>query len=229
MKIAYLLGPTCLFSTAGHGVKMQAKVWGEELVRRGHEVSYINEWESIPVTDFDIVHLFGAGLWLLDVVKRLSRKNPNIFLSPIIDSKNNTALYRLATHVAIPRLNIYSQPYALRGVKPFLKRIYVRSDHEGRYISQSYGIDKSKIVKIPLSGRFQAETKEIVKEPFCLSVSSICNGRKNIVRLIQAANKYGFKLVLAGNPGTAKEFEPLKRAIGGNRNIEVLGFVDTDT
>lgn len=51
---------------------------------------------------------------------------------------------------------------------------------------------------------------------------------KNVISLIKAAKKYDFKLVLAGNMGTEKEFEVLKKAIGNNANIEVLGYISEE-
>ena len=59
----------------------------------------------------------------------------------------------------------------------------------------------------------------------CLHISSIYQPRKNVIRLVDAAKKYGFNLILAGNTGSDEQFRPIKDAIGNASNIEVLGFV----
>lgn len=228
MNIAYVLGPECYFSTKGHGVKMQASVWADVLKNKGHDIKFITPWETYDLASFDVIHIFGYGLWLGEFIKRIYRKNRNIVLSPIIDSISSKFACKLASYCAIPKFRLYSTNYMLRTSGKYIRQFYIRSDYEGQFLTHSYGIDSTKLIKIPLSCRFDVPNNEGNKEDFCLSVSSICNSRKNVVRLIKAANKYGFKLKLAGNPGTQTEFEPLRKAIGNNPNIEVLGFVSQE-
>ena len=49
-----------------------------------------------------------------------------------------------------------------------------------------------------------------------------------MIRLIEAAKKYNFKLVLAGNKGTDEQFRPIKEAICGCGNIEILGYISEE-
>jgi len=49
--------------------------------------------------------------------------------------------------------------------------------------------------------------------------------RKNVPRLIEAAKKYKFKLILAGNTGNAESERKLQSIIGGSPNIEIKGFI----
>lgn len=225
MKVAYVLGPECIFSTAGHGVKMQAKVWGCELLKRGIDVGYINSWGTFNPCTYDIIHIFGFGHWLESLVKRIAPKNGNIVLSPIIDSIKPKWKYQLVSYIGCSILRLGTINYSLRKSLPYIKKIFVRSEYEGGFFYQSYGLNYDKVILVPLSSRFMG-VPVLTKEPFCLTVSSICNPRKNVVRLIKAANRYNFPLVLAGNPGTENEFLPLKKAINGNPKIQVCGFVD---
>lgn len=48
------------------------------------------------------------------------------------------------------------------------------------------------------------------------------------MRLIQAARKYKFELVLAGTKGSDKDFAPLEDAIGNAKNITVLGRISEE-
>lgn len=231
MRIAYIISNECIISGNSNGIKMQALTWANELKSVGHEVSLINPWIHTEWSQFDLIHIFGNGLWLHDFVKRLYKKNPNIVLSPIIDSEKSKMLYKLASYLAIPRLRLFSTNYIIREINPFLKGYFVRSNYERDFITQSYNISLDKTFLVPLSGRFSAQeinTSLIQREKFCLHISSIYQPRKNVLRLIKAAKKYNFELILAGNTGSEKEFKPLKNEIGNVSNIKVLGFISDE-
>jgi glycosyltransferase involved in cell wall biosynthesis len=165
-------------------------------------------------------------MWLLEFVKALHVKNKNIFISPIIDSSKSSFFYKLVSFLGIERHNIYSSPYVLRRINPFVKGIFVRSDYEKIFFIEALGYSANKVLKVPLSCSSNLDfSLSGVKENFCLHVSSIYQSRKNVVRLIEAAKKFNFNLVLAGSCGTEKDFLPIKNAIGYSKNIKVLGFI----
>lgn len=228
MKIAYILPMQCVISGDSNGVKMQAKVWAESIKKMGHEVTYVDPWQHYIWKDFDILHLFAPGLWMHQFIETISNKNRNIVLSPIIDTIKSTISYKLASYCGIPQLRLFSSNYVLRESIPYIKKFYSRSQYESDLLIKSYGIDKTLIEKIPLSCRFDGINNTVEKEKFCLHVSSITQPRKNVERLVKAANKFGFKLVLAGNKGTPEEFEYLDKLINGNPNIKVLGFISQE-
>lgn len=64
---------------------------------------------------------------------------------------------------------------------------------------------------MPLSYREDRYDAHIEKEPFCLFVGTMTQERKNVGRLIAAAKKYGFRLVLAGSPGNAASERQLRK------------------
>lgn len=228
MKIAYILSLECVISGDSNGVKMQAKIWAECLKKMGHEVALVNPWEHYRWIEFDVIHIFGAGLWLHEFVRKISLKNNNVVISPIIDTIKSVGAYRMASYWGFPKLRLYSSNFVLRETKRYVKKFYTRSQHESDFLIESYGIDEERIVKIPLSCRFDGIKQDVQKEDFCFHVSSIVQPRKNVVRLIKAANKYGFRLVLAGNKGTQDEYKYLEKIINGNPNISVLGFVSKE-
>jgi len=226
-KIAYILYPSAVVSGNSNGVKSQASTWAEGLEKNGHIVIKINIWEAYNWEEFDVIHIFGKGMWLLEFTKALYLKNKNIFISPIIDSTQTSFFYKLVSFLGYERYNIYSSPYVLRRINPYIKGIFVRSEYEKTFFINALDYSPNKVLKVPLSCSNNLDfSSSRLKENFCLHVSSIYQSRKNVIRLIEAAKKYNFELVLAGSCGSKTDFAPLKKAISNSKNIKVLGFVN---
>lgn len=228
MNIAYIMYPGACYMGAGDGSKMQAEIWIKELERKGHHVTRINPWGHYDWKSFDIVHVFGFGLWNYDMIHWGSGLNPNFVFSPIIDTNTPMWKYRLATHFGCKRLRLFSQNYALRKLRADIKLFLARTEYEANYLRDGYGINSDKIVVVPLSYRETKYDPNIQKEPFCLFAGTMTQPRKNVPRLIEAAKKYGFQLKLVGNTGNTKSRDYLLSLIGNATNIEVLGFVSDD-
>jgi len=233
MKVAFVIYQNAVINGASNGVRSQALGWKRTLEKTGVECTLISQWDHYDWSVFDAIHIFGYDINISSFVTALSQKNANIFLSPIIDSQKPYWQYRLATLTGIDKLRIYSQNYALRKAAPHLKGFCVRSGHELRYIKDSFGVNPSRIHQVPLSYGLSPTTSSIEsltsqKRNFCLHVSSIYQDRKNVLRLVRAARKYGFDLILAGSTGSEKEFFPIKQEIGNAKNISVLGFVSKE-
>lgn len=230
MKIGFFLGQGAIVSGNSNGIKSQARIWGKGLEKRGHKVDELNVWGDYDWKTYDIIHVFGTGLWLPSFVKALSRKNKNIVVSPIIDSIQTPFKYRISTFFGYEKLRLYSPTFALKKALPYIKGVFVRSDYEALFFSKSMSLNEDKIFKVmlPYEAKIADTSFKLIKEDFCLHISSIYQDRKNVVRLIKACKKYNFNLVLAGSKGTEKEFFPLKRAIGDSENIKVLGFISEE-
>jgi len=225
MKIAYIMYPGACYMGAGDGSKMQAEIWLKELERKGHQVDRINPWGHYNWKSYDIVHVFGFGLWNYDMIHWGSGINPHFVFSPIIDTNTPMWKYRLATHVGCSKLRLFTQNYALRKLKTDIKLFLARTNYEADYLRGGYGIEDKKIAIVPLSYREDHYDNTVEKEPFCLFVGTMTQPRKNVPRLIEAAKKYKFKLILAGNTGNAESERKLQSIIGGSPNIEIKGFI----
>lgn len=232
MKIAYILYQEAIISNRSNGVRSQAISWASALQNSGHQVDLVNEWDVYDWQSYDAIHIIG-GRNYVNLLSGLLRLNKNIYFSPIIDpnpnfnyKKNN--ILRLFK-VKSPLARFYKNTNDIEKTFSCFKKIYVRSEFERDHIKQVYDLPNNKFELVPLS---YSETclpyEPVEKESFCLHISSIYQERKNVVRLINAAKKYGFKLVLAGNKGSDKQFEPITKAIGDAENIEVLGFISED-
>ena len=228
MKIAYIMYPGACYIGAGDGSKMQAEIWAKELERKGHQVDRINSWGHYNWKSYDVIHVFGFGLWNYDMIHWGSGINPNFVFSPIIDTNTPMWKYQLATHFGCKKLRLFSQNYALRQLKPDIKLFFVRTNYEAEYLRRGYGIEDKKIALVPLSYREDNYDANVKKEPFCLFAGTMTQPRKNVPNLIQAAKKYGFPLKLVGNKGNAKSEAKLRALIGDAQNIEILGFVSDD-
>lgn len=225
MKIAYIMYPGACYLGAGDGQKMQAEIWLKELERKGHQVDRINSWGHYDWKSYDVIHVFGFGLWNYDMIHWGSGINPNFVFSPIIDTNMPMWKYRIATYAGCSKLRLYTQNYALRRLKSDIKLFFARSEYEANYLRQGYGIEDNKIAIVPLSYRETNYDPTVKKEPFCLFAGTMTQPRKNVPRLIEAAKKYGFPLKLVGNTGNTESEAQLRALIDNAPDIEILGFV----
>jgi len=231
-KIAFILYQFGVLSGRSNGVRSQALSTYDILNKYGDECVLINVWEHYDWKSFDAIHIFGYDIAIHTYVKVLSSRNPNIFISPIIDSTKPYSLYKWATFNGFEKLRLYSNNYALRKALHLVKGVCARSEHEAKFYGESFGIDSRKIFTIPLSyGLEEPENIHEVlekKENFCFHLSALYQDRKNVIRLIEAAKKYDFELVLAGNKGSDEQFSKIKQAIGDAANITILGYVSNE-
>ncbi len=228
MKIGYICNQGTCVSGASNGIRMQALIWRDELVKRGHEVVLINSWDVYDWKSFDIVHAFSFAD-SISFLHELKKRGIKTVCSPIIDSNENKILYKLATQCGSKKLRLTSPGYNLRQQSQNIDLFLARSEHEAGYIRDCFDIPSKKVAIVPLS--YRSENNDIdfsKKEDFCFHVSSITQSRKNVMRLMQAAVKYKFNLVLAGSIGSQLSFAPFKNIIEENDNIKCLGFITDD-
>ena len=224
MKIAYIISDSHCVSPY-NGIRMQAKTWADELENQGHQVVKVNPWDNQEWQTYDIIHLFSNSHFFeyLHLVP-----NHNIVFSPIIDSFQPIWRYKFATHWGFRKLRLSSSNYNIRQASNMIKHWYVRSRFEYRYVNEAYGIPAERITTIPLSYRIEASEYIQPRERFCLHVSKITDERKNVSRLVDAARKYGFKLVLAGSASPSFDSSLLKKKIDSSPNVEYLGRVSDE-
>ncbi len=228
MKIAYVLSEDYAISPY-NGVRIQAQTWADELSRKGHDMVCINPWEKQDWNLYDIVHIFGPVPFLRSFTKSLMLRNKNqtIVYSPIIDTNQPIWKYKLISYLGYDKLRLSTHQFNVRKAVPYIKHWFVRSLYELEYVNKAYDVPIENISIVPLSYRIPTINYYPQKEPFCLHVSSICQPRKNVMRLIDAAIKYKFNLVLAGSI-TEREFIPFKNKIDSNQNIKYMGRISDE-
>lgn len=226
MKIGYIIYPEAVVVGAGNGIRAQALKWCQLLRERGHEVVLINPWESYRWSEFDLIHVF-RGFNDLDWYHQLASRNPNIIFSPIWDSNMSIRKLRFLRRLALPGmyspLRIYGQHLQC------FKGVLARSRYEASVMRDAFDVSNERIEIVPIGYEIEeGENVRTNRDSFCLHVSTLYQERKNVVRLIAAAKKYDFKLVLAGSHGTERDFAPIANAAHGCHNIEIKGFLSNE-
>ena len=230
MNIYYIVDS--LTGSLGNGITSQAMTWADILEKhQGIVVHKVNPWVSYTYNKGDIVHLFGSsGTWFLRVAQGLKAKGCKVVWSPICDNIDNPVSQKLKTYLGSDKLQLYSMPMVRKKAYSIMDSVFVRSQYEKEYIMKAYRVKENKIRILPLSMSYDNQPQVCLdyREAFCLHISSISDERKNVLRLIRAAKKYGFRLVLAGKKGTASQFKKLADEIGDADNIDVMGFVSEE-
>lgn len=228
MKIAFIVSES--FSVSPYnGILMQAKTWASALEKKGHAVVRVNPWEKQEWEEYDIIHIIGVCGYIDTLAEQLSKRNKNIVFSPIIDTIQRVFQYKLASYWGSKHFRLTSPNYTIRQSTKYIKHFLVRSRYEYAYVNKAYSVSPQQISIIPLSYRLPVCNGFPQKENFCLHISKITDGRKNVMRLIQAAIKYQFNLVLAGSISSERDFEQMRKIIEINNNISYIGRVDDDT
>ena len=226
MKIAFIM--TTPVVSQRNGVRMQALSWKDGLQKIGHQVDLINIWDNNNWGSYDILHFFCNSSFLYSYIIDLYKINTNIIVSPILDPRPQigTLIYKIYSHWGSFRLGLKNDYLGLRKLVPLIKMFSVRSEFERRYIAAITGCNLEKIQITPLASRFCGETNEEhfeKKEKFCLHVSLLYDKRKNVERLVAAAKKYQFKLILGGNLKNDIERVWLNNLILNSENIKYVG------
>ena len=228
MKIAMLLPPN--ISGSANGIHTQARTWGGALEALRHKVDYISPWGDYNWSEYDIIHFFSYGPFLEMAGALHGITSAKIFLSPIIDTNRSFLAQRLASHVAIKALHMRSPLNYIRRSDDFISKYLARSKYEKNYLIRSFGVSPSRIDLIKLPIRFSGDTTglERQRERFCLHVSILSSKNKNVMRLIQAAQKYDFKLVLAGKVTDPDFLKRLEGACRKSNNVVLKSYLTND-
>lgn len=223
MKIAFILSGPILVPT--NGVISQALTWKEGLTKLGHEVSLIEMWSKNDWEEFDIIHFFGFSVYMKDLINGLKLTNPNIVVSPILDPYYSKLRLKIYANFGSTKFNLSNQYHALNQAKRNIKLFLARSEFERDYLVEGFHLNSEQCRIVPLSFGNINTDPEHTKEDFCFHLSLLADKRKNVKRLIEAAQKYNFKLVLAGKLRNNGEYEQLKEWMNNHPLVEYRGLV----
>lgn len=208
------------------GVKVQGKMWRDGLTALGHQVELIDIWKDYDWDSFDWLIMMGFGGNFRDASKAFRNLVKRIAIAPIIDPaawghwkyKFFTKYWGEQKH-----LGLSSRFHDLFLNKDLFDLWLVRSDYESSYVTKSLEINSSLIELVPL--QYRVESCETIphKENFCFHASRLAAKNKNVERQVEAAIKYGYRLVLAGILVSADEQQWLHNLIYGHDNIEYVG------
>lgn len=226
MKIGFIMSHPVFAPT--NGVVSQAYTWKKGLEQLGHDVVLVNMWDRNDWKSFDVLHFFGFSVYMAEFIQVVHHINANIAISPILDPNYSITNLKLRSYWGNRKLNLMNPFYALRKIKPFIKWIFVRSKYEQEYMMKGFGFEKKKCPIVPLSYGIDLPNDKYTKESFCLHISLLCDERKNVKRLIEAAKKYKFKLILGGKLRNEEEKRTLESWMADNKYVEYRGFLSLD-
>ena len=223
MKIA-IYKPTVSVSPVC-GVKVQGKMWRDGLVALGHQVDLVNIWDDYDWDSYDWLIMMGYGGNFRDSSRAFSKLVKRLAIAPIVDPDCGYIKYKFYTKYwgNQKHLGLSSRFHDLYLNKDVYKLWLVRSDFEKSYVTKCLEIDESLIDLVPLQYRVPSCDTMPLKENFCFHASRLAASNKNVPRLVEAAKKYGFNLVLAGMLASAEEKRWLHNMIDGNANIKYVG------
>ena len=223
MKIA-IYKPTVSVSQVC-GVKVQGKMWHDGLVALGHQVDLVNIWDDYDWDSYDWLIMMGYGGNFRDSSRAFSKLVKRLAIAPIIDPDCGYTKYKFYTKYwgNQKHLGLSSRFHDLYLNKDFYKLWLVRSDFEKSYVTKCLDIDESLIDLVPLQYRVPSCDTMPLKENFCFHASRLAASNKNVLRLVEAAKKYGFNLVLAGLLASEEEKQWLHNMIDGHDNIKYVG------
>ena len=223
MKIA-IYKPTVSVSPVC-GVKVQGKMWRDGLVALGHQVDLVNIWDDYDWDSYDWLIMMDYGGNFRDSSRAFSKLVKRLAIAPIIDPNCGYIKYKFFTKYwgNQKHLGLSSRFHDLYLNKDVYKLWLVRSDFEKSYVKRCLEIEESKIDLVPLQYRVPACDFMPQKEDFCFHASRLAESNKNVPRLVEAAKKYGFNLVLAGLLASEEEKQWLYNMIDGHDNIKYVG------
>jgi glycosyltransferase involved in cell wall biosynthesis len=238
MRIAFMISSEWAL-VRGHGVVAQARQQAEALESIGHTVDLLNPWQWQDIKDLDVLHFF-ADCALFPALKNQlpNRRRTLVAYSPIIDSNQSFAAYRLAADLGSFSSRLLTIPGIGRSQAQHSDVVICRSKHEQRRVNESLLVPMAKL-EVVLNGCSEPSKLEVgvdsminsleLPKDFVLHISAFTQERKNVLRLSQAAAELGFPLVIAGHAETGPVLDELKQRIKQGQRIILLGFVDEAT
>lgn len=212
---------------ASSGVRIQALTWKLGLEKFGHTIHLLDIWNEINWNEYDVFLLFEYGGLLKQWVELLKKFKARIVLAPIIDTNTSVFLFGLSCrYLGFNNIKLHSKFNDLYLIKDDIDAFLVRSNYEKKFIEKGLGVKDKKIHIVPLPYRFKSNETNFVKENFCFHVSRLASKNKNVERLVNAAKKYKFDLVLAGTLNGSQDERWLSGLIGDSRNISYVGRLD---
>lgn len=223
MKIGLIKSTESVEPTGG--VKVQGLMWKEGLENLGHEVVLVDFWQNYDWDSFDWIIIFEFGGQFRTMTNLMRKVSKKLACAPIIDPRWNHCKYKFFTKYwgFQKHFGLSSRFHDLFLNRNLFDLWLVRSEFEASYVEKCLDIDRSKIRIVPLQVRVPFVDEVGPKEGFCFHVSRLAAANKNVSRQIQAAIKYGYKLVLAGVLNGEDEYKWLHDMIDGHDNITYLG------
>ena len=241
MHIGFLLPTSFAVGNRGNGIAEQARRQAEALEALGHTVTRLNPWQWQDERELDVLQFFLGGPSMAGAVEtRLLSKPGVLVFAPIIDSNQSFATYRIAAALGGLSSRFSTVPGLLRQQALRSDVVVCRSTHERHRVIRGLGIPPEKTALVlngcqpPAAGSAADAAAAVghrlsLPDEFVLHISAFTQDRKNVLRLLDATERLGYPLVIAGTSRPGKVLTELERRARGNERLRLLGFVDEMT
>lgn len=228
MKLAIIKSTDSIVPTGG--VRIQGLMWKQGLEELGHTVDLVDFWNEYDWQSYHAIIVLEYGGIFRVVMKTLYQHNQNIIVAPIIDPYTSKPIFKFFVKYwgFHKHFGLTTRFHDLYLGSKYAKAFLTRSNQESEFLSYSCDIDIKKIALVPLSLRFTPLKELPEKEYFCFHASRLASKNKNVERLIKAAQKYKFPLVLAGFLHGEEEKKWLFDLIKNHTNISYVGVLTNE-
>ncbi|MBS4029779.1 MAG: glycosyltransferase family 4 protein [Ignavibacteriales bacterium] len=237
MKILFVTNT--IGAAARGGLFIQATKTAEYLKANNIEVTLHNAWEHIHLTQFDAVHIFGAGIGTYHFAREIHKRNIPFILSPVHFSSHSVKKIRMALNVQSSFRKIISGTWTDIGIVEEMCKwatgIVPNTSDEAKLLTEGLKIPKEKIHIVPngVEERFATATPDEWKEKFGTENFVLNVGywgkRKNTLPLIRALKKLSLPAVLIGGYANDEYGKLCIQELADAKNIHTLDSLEHDS
>jgi glycosyltransferase involved in cell wall biosynthesis len=232
MKIGILMAGGYGLEPFTDGRKVLTHKQANALERIGHHVVRMNPWESYPLETFDAIHLVEGGVGNIPGTYGPILNVRKMGMSIFLDTNRASWLYRLIGYLGQIHPRFMTHQGVICRQAKVCAVIIAKNRVEKRLLVQGLGIpeEKVKVVFDGVDAPGPVEPERVREElglhgDFIFHVSMFTQPRKNVCRLIQAAQLLGLPLVIAGTAGDAAATQVIYRAAEGHGKVRFLGQI----
>ncbi len=222
------------------GPLTQIRKSAEQLAALGITATLFDPWTRAGRSDFDLVHLFSAGIGTYHLARELRELRVPMVVSPIIFSRHSPSFVRTglrATRV-LQRTGpgIWSD-YALSAdICSWASCVAPNTFAEAELVADGLGVDRAKIRHVPngVERRFEFGdpslfVKEFGLEKFILNVGHVGPRRKNVLSLIRALGGIDHPAVIIGRTTDDPYARACREEAARHRHIRLISSLPNDS
>lgn len=222
------------------GPRTQVLQTAEELGRMGHQVRLFDAFTQVRRGDFDLVHIFGAGMGTYHLARALHLQRIPIVVSPIYLTRRPAWQVRLITAAERFARGVYPAfwtDYAMIAeMCSWATMVTPNTQEEAELFRDAFGVPDDRLAVIPngVEERFgnvgpQAFVETHHMEDFILSVGHIAPMRKNVLRLVEALEGIDRPAVIIGRVEETREAKAVLDRSRRNPRLLILDHVDHES
>jgi len=222
------------------GPRTQVLQTAEELGRLGHQVRLFDAFTQVRRGDFDLVHIFGAGMGTYHLARALHLQQIPIVVTPIYLTRRPPWLVRLLTsaeqlvRTAYPAF--WTDYAMISEMCAWAAIVAPNTQEEAKLFHEAFQVPAEKLAVIPngVEDRFgnvgpQAFIESHRMKDFVLSVGHIAPARKNVMRLVEALEGIDRPAVIIGRVEETREAKAVLDRSRQNPRLVILEHVDHES